>query len=102
MTCRWGKEWKKFNKIWPRSLTWRLPWVFDLTAASANTIQKQNGQRRLSGTFSEWTMNRYFCLFKGRALQSVLQNHSDILDQAIEDMVGLQAQSAMILLRSCF
>lgn len=41
-------------------------------------------------------------IFKGRALQSVLQNHSDILDQAIEDMVGLQAQSAMILLRSCF
>src|SRR6218665_282398 len=43
-------------------LTWRLPWVFDLTATSANAIQKQNGQRRLSGTFSEWTMNRYFCL----------------------------------------
>src|SRR6218665_1599542 len=58
MTCRWEEEWKKFNKIWPRSLTWKLPWVFDLTVASANTIQKQNGQRRLSGTFSEWTMNR--------------------------------------------
>src|SRR6218665_2277428 len=62
MTCRWEEEWKKFNKIWPRSLTWKLPWVFDLTVASANTIQKQNGQRRLSGTFSEWTMNRFFCL----------------------------------------
>src|SRR6218665_940880 len=57
-----GEEWKKFNKIWPRSLTWRLPWVFDLTVASANTTQKQNRQRRLSGTFSEWTMNHYFCL----------------------------------------
>jgi len=41
-------------------------------------------------------------IFKGRALQSVLQNHSDVLDQAIQDIVGLQAQSAMILLRSCF
>src|SRR6218665_1928677 len=62
MTCRWEEEWKKSNKTWPRSLTWRLSWVFDLTAASANIIQKQNGQRRLSGSFSEWTMNRYFCL----------------------------------------
>src|SRR6218665_2901174 len=62
MTFRWEEELKKSNKIWPRSLTWRLPWVFDLTVASANTIQKQNGQRRHSWTFSEWTMNRYFCL----------------------------------------
>src|SRR6218665_3499737 len=106
MTCRWEEEWKKFNKIWPRSLAWRLPWVFDLTVASDNTIQKQNGQRRHSWTFSEWTMTRYFCLgpqySRAERCRAYcrLQNHSDVLDQAIQDIVGLHAQSAMILLRS--
>jgi len=41
-------------------------------------------------------------IFKGRALDAVLQDHSNALGQAIQDMSSLQAQSALILLRSCF
>src|SRR6218665_135817 len=41
-------------------------------------------------------------MFKGNALDLALQNHSDTLDLALKNLISLQAQGALILLRSCF
>ncbi|PGH37981.1 MAG: hypothetical protein CRN43_17955, partial [Candidatus Nephrothrix sp. EaCA] len=41
-------------------------------------------------------------LFKGEALDVALQGHSDTLGRVLKDLVDLQAQAALILLRACF
>src|SRR6218665_2546232 len=41
-------------------------------------------------------------LFKGNALYLALQDHSDTQDLALKNLISLQAQGALILLRSCF
>ena len=41
-------------------------------------------------------------LVRGVALDEVLQKHSDALDRVLKDLIDLQAQTALLLLRSCF
>ena len=40
-------------------------------------------------------------LFRGEALDEALREHSDTLERVLEDLVDLQAQTALLLLRSC-
>src|SRR6218665_4101396 len=63
MTFRWEEELKKSNKIWPRSLTWRLPWVFDLTSRSkCEYYSEAERTEEAFRDFQRMDHESYFCL----------------------------------------